>query len=123
MRILAAFLFALAVASAATRTLDVHLIDVEGGKSVLVVTPAGESMLIDVGWPASNGREASTERIVAAVKAVGLKQIDYLVISRWRLRFPFATWWITARTRALRPPVESAMPCMRSSTRPYPTWR
>ena len=83
MRILPAFFCALLVASAAPRTLDVHLIDVEGGKSVLMVTPAGESMLIDVGWPASNAREASIDRIVDAVKAAGLKQIDYLLISHY----------------------------------------
>ena len=83
MRLLLAFLVTLAFASAAPKTFDVHLIDVEGGKCVLIVTPAGESMLIDVGWPASNTREASTDRIVDAVNAAGLKQIDYLVISHY----------------------------------------
>lgn len=83
MRILCAFLAALALASAAPKTFDVHLIDAEGGKSLLIVTPAGESMLIDVGWPASNAREATTERIAEAVKAAGLQQIDYLVISHY----------------------------------------
>ena len=83
MRIFLAFLLTVSLASATAKTLDVHLIDVEGGKCVLMVTPAGESMLVDVGWPASNGREASTDRIVDAVKAAGLKQIDYLVISHY----------------------------------------
>ena len=83
MRILLIFLFALA--SAPAKSLEVRLIDVEGGKSVLLVTPAGESMLIDVGWPAGNTREASTNRIVEAVKAAGLRRIDYLVISHYDL--------------------------------------
>jgi competence protein ComEC len=83
MRLLLAFLAAEVFASAAPKTFDVHLIDVEGGKSVLIVTPAGESMLIDVGWPAGNAREASTDRMVEAVKAAGLRQIDYLVISHY----------------------------------------
>ena len=70
----------LAASAFGAKTLDVHLIDVEGGKALLIVSPSGESMLIDVGWPASPQREASTDRIVEAAKAAGLKQIDYLVI-------------------------------------------
>jgi beta-lactamase superfamily II metal-dependent hydrolase len=65
------------------KTLDFYTIDVEGGKSVLVVTPDGESMLIDVGWASSRNREASTDRIVAALNGAGLKQLDYLVISHF----------------------------------------
>jgi len=73
----------LAASAFGAKTLDVHLIDVEGGKSLVIVSPSGESMLIDVGWPASPQREASTDRIVEAAKAAGLKQIDYLVISHY----------------------------------------
>ena len=65
----------------AARTLDVYDIDVEGGKCVLIVSPSGESMLFDVGWPGFNGRD--TDRILTALKTVGLKQIDYLVISHY----------------------------------------
>src|SRR4051794_36610333 len=72
-----------AAATSAAKTLDVYLIDVEGGKALLTVSPSGESLLIDVGWPAGSAREASTDRIVEAVKAAGLKQIDYLVISHY----------------------------------------
>jgi beta-lactamase superfamily II metal-dependent hydrolase len=63
------------------QTLDVYDIDVEGGKAVLIVSPSGESMLFDVGWPGSDGRDS--DRIVAAAKSAGLKQIDYLVISHY----------------------------------------
>lgn len=70
-------------AAPAAKTLDFYTIDVEGGKSVLVVSPSGESMLFDAGWPASRNREASTERIVAALQDAGLKQLDYLVISHF----------------------------------------
>ena len=73
----------LVVFSAPAKTLDVYTIDVEGGKSVLVVSPTGESMLLDAGWPAVGNRAASTERIVAALKGAGLKQLDYLVISHF----------------------------------------
>lgn len=65
------------------RTLDIYTIDVEGGKSVLIVSPSGESMLIDVGWPAAQNREASTDQIVNVITKAGLKQIDYLVISHF----------------------------------------
>jgi competence protein ComEC len=67
----------------AARTLDVYDIDVEGGKCVLIVSPSGESMLFDVGWPGFNGRD--TDRILTALQAAGLKQIDYLVISHYDL--------------------------------------
>ena len=33
----------------AAKTLDFYTIDVEGGKSVLIVSPSGESMVFDVG--------------------------------------------------------------------------
>jgi beta-lactamase superfamily II metal-dependent hydrolase len=83
MRIAAAFLWSLLFvpAAPAAQTLDVYVIDVEGGKSVLLVSPSGESMLFDAGWPGSNGRDVN--RIVAATQAAGLKQIDYLVISHY----------------------------------------
>jgi competence protein ComEC len=65
------------------KTLDFYTIDVEGGKSMLVVSPSGESMLFDVGWPQTGNRDASTEVIVDAVKKAGLTQIDYLVLSHF----------------------------------------
>jgi beta-lactamase superfamily II metal-dependent hydrolase len=68
---------------AAASTLDVYTVDVEGGKCVLFVSPSGESLLVDVGWPASNTRPASTDRILEAVKAAGLRRIDHLLISHF----------------------------------------
>ena len=65
----------------AANTLDAYVIDVEGGKAVLVVSPSGESLLIDDGWPGYGGRD--NNRIVEAAKAAGLKQIDYLLISHY----------------------------------------
>ncbi len=67
----------------AEKTLDFYTIDVEGGKSLLMVTPAGESLLVDAGWPASANRAASTGRILAALSGAGLKQLDYLLISHF----------------------------------------
>ena len=65
------------------KALDIYTIDVEGGKSVLFVSPSGESMLVDVGWPKSANRDASTDQILDAAKKAGLKQIDYLVLSHF----------------------------------------
>ncbi len=67
----------------AAKTMDVYDIDVEGGKSVLIVSPSGESLLFDLGWPGYEGRDSG--RIIAAAKAAGLKQIDYLVVSHYDL--------------------------------------
>ncbi len=81
---LAAFvLFAALPFVAAAKDLTVYFIDVEGGQATLFVTPAGESLLIDTGWPGFNGRDA--DRIVATAKAAGLKQIDYLLVSHYHI--------------------------------------
>ena len=76
-----ALLFFLSAPLQAAGTLDMYFIDVEGGQSTLFVTPAGQSMLVDTGWPGFNGRDA--ERIVAAAKAAGVTRIDYLVITHF----------------------------------------
>jgi competence protein ComEC len=83
MRFAPALLCALALLPALRggETLDVYVIDVEGGKSVLLVSPSGESMLFDAGWPGFNGRDVG--RILQATEAAGLKRIDYLVISHY----------------------------------------
>ena len=73
----------LATSLTAAKNLEIYVIDVEGGKAVLLVSPTGQSMLIDAGWPASNNRPASTDRIVEAARAAGLKRIDYLVITHF----------------------------------------
>ena len=59
--LLVAFFAPIAVFSApAAKTLTFYTIDVEGGKSVLVVSPEGESLLVDAGWPASGNRDIKT---------------------------------------------------------------
>ena len=65
----------------AAKNLEVYSIDVEGGQATLVVSPSGESMLVDTGWGGHNKRDA--ERIAAAAKAAGVKKIDYLVITHY----------------------------------------
>src|SRR3954449_1485519 len=65
----------------AAKNLEVYSIDVEGGQSTLVVSPSGESMLIDTGWGGFNKRDAL--RIHAAAKSAGVKKIDYLLITHY----------------------------------------
>ena len=81
MRILGVFLLAscFVPAAAAAKNLDIYFVDVEGGQATLIVTPSGESLLIDTGWPDFNGRDA--DRIVAAAKIAGTNRIDYLIIT------------------------------------------
>ncbi len=74
----ALFLAAAATAQAQPRNLEIYWIDVEGGASTLIVSPSGESMLIDTGWEARDAK-----RIAAAAQAAGIKQIDHLVISHF----------------------------------------
>jgi len=63
------------------KTLDIYVIDVDGGESTLFVSPTGESLLVDAGWPGFEGRDA--DRIAAVAKLAGLKQIDYLVVTHF----------------------------------------
>ena len=53
-RSIAAIIFALCMtvsAFAKPKSLQIYFIDVEGGQSTLVVSPSGQSLLIDTGWP------------------------------------------------------------------------
>ena len=65
---------------AADRTLDIYWIDSEGGGSTLLVTPAGESVLIDSGNP--GGRDAGRIFKVAS-EIAGLKRIDHLITTHF----------------------------------------
>ena len=78
--ILAALLAFTLVASAREKTLDIYWIDSEGGGSTLMVTPAGESVLVDTGNP--GGRDPQRIHRVATEMA-GLKRIDHVVITHF----------------------------------------
>lgn len=83
-RLAAALCFLLvAWPGAAAGTLDIYFIDVEGGQATLIVTPAGESMLVDTGWAGVGGRDA--ERIASVAKAAGVSELDYLLITHYHL--------------------------------------
>jgi len=66
---------------ASSKDLRVYFVDVEGGQATLFVTPKGESLLIDTGWPGNDGRDA--DRIVAAAKRAGITRIDYVLLTHY----------------------------------------
>lgn len=63
------------------KPLQIYFIDVEGGQATLVVSPSGQSLLIDAGWPGYEGRDA--DRILAAAHQAGLTHIDYVLITHY----------------------------------------
>src|ERR1700676_5367126 len=63
------------------KSLHIYFIDVEGGQATLFVTPTGQSLLIDTGWPENAGRDA--DRIVAATKLAGISKIDYVLLTHY----------------------------------------
>jgi len=63
------------------RTLDIYWIDVEGGAATLIVSPSGESLLVDTGWR-KDDRDAKRIFDVAS-RVAGLKKIDWLVITHY----------------------------------------
>ena len=88
MRTISALLLGLAVTvwpsvarSQPRDTLDIYVIDVEGGEATLFVAPSGESMLVDTGWPGFDGRDA--DRIAAVAALAGVTQIDFLIVTHF----------------------------------------
>ena len=83
--------------------LDIYFIDVEGGAATLIVSPVGESLLIDSGYPDNGGRDLN--RILDVVKEeAGLTKLDHVAVSHWHLdhygnhaslagNIPIGTFW------------------------------
>ena len=72
-----------AAQSKGARPLDIWVVDVEGGKAALFVTPTGQSVLVDSGWPGFDGRDP--DRIMAAIADAGVKQIDYMLSTHYHV--------------------------------------
>ena len=71
-------------AAAQTRTtLDIYVVDVEGGNATLFVAPSGQSLLIDTGNFAPDGGVRDAGRIMLAARDARLTQIDNLIITHW----------------------------------------
>lgn len=67
--------------AASGKPMQIYFIDVEGGQATLLVSPLGQSLLIDTGWSGYEGRDA--DRIVAAAHQAGLTQLDYVLITHY----------------------------------------
>ncbi len=64
-------------------TLDIYVVDVEGGNATLFVSPSGESLLIDSGNAGAAAAVRDAERIMAAARDAGLTRIDNLITTHW----------------------------------------
>jgi competence protein ComEC len=69
-------------AGAADHRLDIYWVDVEGGGATLIVTPQGESVLIDAGNP---GKRDPQRIFDVASKIAGLTQIDHMVTTHYHI--------------------------------------
>jgi competence protein ComEC len=75
----------------AAQTLDVFVVDADGGKATLVVTPSGQSIVIDAGYAGFiNERsqvvqqnDLDADRLIQVIRLTKLKQIDYLVATHY----------------------------------------
>lgn len=78
--------------------LRIAVVDVEGGAAVLFITPEGQSLLIDTGWPPGMGGPrpasgapssaqlpSSADRIAAAASSFGVTRIDYLMMTHYHV--------------------------------------
>jgi competence protein ComEC len=82
--LLLSFVFAAALVAAqppGSKPLDIYVVDMEGGKAALFVSPTGQSLLVDSGNP--GGRD--TDRIMEVVNQAGLKQIDFLISTHYHV--------------------------------------
>lgn len=69
-------------AEESTKPLEIYWIDVEGGAATLIVTPDGENVLMDAGYPGNDDRDA--KRIAHVLEhEVGRKEIDYFITSHY----------------------------------------
>jgi beta-lactamase superfamily II metal-dependent hydrolase len=78
--------------TAAARTLDIYFIDVEGGQSTLLVTPAGQTLLVDAGFPSAGtfdsrpgdpAKARDPQRILEVARLAGVSRIDYLLVTHF----------------------------------------
>ena len=86
MRRLATLLLITAVAGtlagaqgASTKPLQIYVVDTEGGKAALFVSPSGQTAVLDSG----NAGGRDTDRLMAAVTDAGVTKIDYLITTHY----------------------------------------
>lgn len=65
----------------AGKSLQIYFIDTEGGQATLIVSPSGESILVDTGWPGFDSRDA--DRIAGAAKDAGVSELNFVIITHF----------------------------------------
>src|SRR5579872_2510651 len=76
------------------KPLDIYFMDTEGGQATLFVSPSGQSMLVDTGFPGNQGAATPAEssaqgitrdadRIMAVLKLANVNVLDYVVITHF----------------------------------------
>ena len=60
-------------------TLDIYVIDVEGGKAMIVRNPSGQTMVVDGGMP----NERDLGRVAAVAGALGIQRFDVHLITHY----------------------------------------
>jgi beta-lactamase superfamily II metal-dependent hydrolase len=68
-----------AAPAAAGKALDIYIVDTEGGKATLFVTPSGETVLEDTGNPGAR----DLDRIMEVIGVAGVTKIDYLISTHY----------------------------------------
>ncbi|MEO6527919.1 MAG: MBL fold metallo-hydrolase [Gemmatimonadaceae bacterium] len=63
----------------AAKPLDIYVVDTEGGKATLFVTPSGETVLVDTGNPGAR----DLDRIMEVLGAAGVSKLDYLISTHY----------------------------------------
>lgn len=65
----------------AAKTLDIYVVDTEGGEAMLFVTPTGETVMLDSGNPG----ERDHTRIMEVLKVAGVTKIDHLITTHYHV--------------------------------------
>jgi competence protein ComEC len=65
----------------AAKPLEIYVVDVEGGKADIWVTPAGQTLLIDTGNPGTR----DVDRIMEVAAAAGVTKLDYLISTHYHV--------------------------------------
>jgi competence protein ComEC len=81
MRYLSLILAWLPLTAVAAGSFDIYFLDVEEGSGTLLVAPSGQTVLIDGGNARPEGRDAG--RFLALAKELGIRKIDYLVVTHY----------------------------------------
>jgi len=64
-----------------TKPLEIYVVDVEGGKADIWVTPAGQTLMIDAGNPGTR----DVDRIMEVATAAGVTKLDYLISTHYHV--------------------------------------